>query len=98
MKLKLILAMIFCLCTWASASQADTLKMNSSVGAEPPNSAEGVLRPTRGMNMDQVLQKFGEPVQRLPAVGEPPITRWVYDKFTVYFEHQYVLHAVVHHK
>ena len=58
----------------------------------------GVARPARGMTMDQVLHQFGEPQQRLGPVGEPPITHWVYGDYVVYFENQYVLHAVVPHK
>jgi len=63
----------------------------------PENSENGIPRPTRGMNMQQVEAKFGTPTSINPAVGEPPITRWVYDKYTVYFEHQYVIHAAVDH-
>lgn len=51
--------------------------------------------PTRGMNKSQVRQRFGAPKSKTPAVGEPPISRWVYDDYTVVFEHEYVLHAVV---
>ncbi len=29
-------------------------------------------------------------------MGDPPITRWVYPDFTVYFEYQYVINAVSH--
>lgn len=97
MYLKQILAVVIGLFTLTATIQADTLNMKS-IGAEPPNSSMGVPRPSRGMTMDQVLQKFGEPQQKIPAVGNPPITRWVYEKFTVYFEHQYTLHSVVHHK
>ena len=61
----------------------------------PPNSPEGVLRPVRGMHKDRVLERFGEPLQRLAPVGDPPITRWVYPQFTVYFEQQYVIQAVL---
>jgi hypothetical protein len=32
--------------------------------------------------------------QRIAAVGEPPISRWVYPQFVVYFEGSYVIHAV----
>jgi len=63
----------------------------------PENSENGVPRPTRGMDMQQVETKFGTPISISPAVGEPPITRWVYEKYTVYFEHQYVIHAAVDH-
>lgn len=51
--------------------------------------------PASGLKMDQVEERFGEPVTRAPAVGDPPITRWIYDDFTVYFEHDTVIHAVV---
>lgn len=74
--------------------QADTMEMKS-IGNAPANSAEGVLRPMKGMTMAQVEQRFGAPLNRLDPVGIPPITRWVYDRFTVYFEHQYVIHSVV---
>ena len=82
----------------AGAAGADTLDVPVSVGYEPPNSPQGVLRPSRGMNMEAVLARFGEPRQRKPAVGDPPITRWVYDRYTVYFEHHLTLHTVVRRK
>jgi len=44
--------------------------------------------------MAQVQARFGEPAERYPAVGDPPITRWVYPAFVVYFEHNLVVHAV----
>jgi hypothetical protein len=94
MNLKKILATVFFAATISISAQADTLKMKS-VGTQPPNSPQGVLRPVNGMSMDTVLQKFGEPAKKIPAVGEPPITRWVYEKFTVYFEYKTVIHAVV---
>lgn len=53
-------------------------------------------RPARGMTMDEVGQQFGRPREIIEAVGEPPITRWIYDAFTVHFEYNYVIHAVVH--
>jgi hypothetical protein len=54
-----------------------------------------VDHPTRGMTMDKVEAKFGAPTKRDAAVGEPPITRWEYPGFVVFFEHQYVLHTVI---
>ncbi len=50
--------------------------------------------PERGTSMETVRQRLGKPGRRVGPVGEPPITRWVYDRFTVYFEHDRVLHAV----
>lgn len=76
--------------------QAEELNIKS-VGNEPANTAEGVLRPTTGISMEQVTQQFGEPKSRMDAVGEPPITRWVYKNFIVFFEYQRVIHSVVPH-
>jgi hypothetical protein len=50
--------------------------------------------PGRGMTMEQVEAKFGPPREKLPDVGDPPITRWNYDGFSVYFEYQYVIDSV----
>ncbi len=54
-----------------------------------------VDRPARGLSMEKVEAQYGAPSTRAPAVGQPPITRWEYPGFVVYFEHQIVLHAVV---
>jgi hypothetical protein len=54
-----------------------------------------VNRPARGMTMTQVASKFGEPTTKVPAVGKPPISRWEYPGFIVYFEHDHVIHCVV---
>jgi hypothetical protein len=54
-----------------------------------------VPTPTRGMTMEQVAGKFGNPTAKIPAVGKPPISRWEYSGFTVFFEYNHVIHAVV---
>jgi hypothetical protein len=51
--------------------------------------------PGRGMTMSQVAAKFGDPVTKVPAVGKPPISRWEYPGFVVYFEADHVIHSVV---
>jgi hypothetical protein len=56
--------------------------------------------PTRGMSMDQVRARFGEPASMAAPVGgdrpqHPPITRWNYADFTVYFERSLVIDSVV---
>lgn len=56
---------------------------------------EHVSVPQNGLTMARVEQQFGAPQQRTPAVGDPPIARWVYPDFTVYFEYDKVIHAVV---
>lgn len=70
---------------------ADTLVMEK---VRSDQQAAGA-RPSRGMSQQVVLTRFGEPQSRLPAVGEPPISRWVYADHTVYFERDRVLHTVV---
>lgn len=54
--------------------------------------------PERGNSMDWVLSQLGEPEARHPAVGDPPIARWDYADFYVYFEYQHVLHSVLRHR
>lgn len=57
-------------------------------------SAAASAAPSGGLTMDQVRRGFGDPKQTIPAVGQPPITRWVYADYVVYFEYQYVIHSV----
>jgi len=54
-----------------------------------------IATPGRGMTMEQVSTKFGAPVSKTPAVGKPPISRWEYSGFVVYFENDHVIHSVV---
>jgi hypothetical protein len=61
---------------------------------------QGQSLPKRGTSMAQVEAKFGAPVQKVAAVGggskrTPPITRWVYANFSVYFENTHVVDAVL---
>jgi len=55
-----------------------------------------VTLPGRGMTKDQVEDRFGSAPEKVESVGEPPISRWVYKGFTVYFEYDHVVHAVNH--
>ena len=75
----------------SSTAVADTLVVDK-VRTDAQSAAE---RPSRGMAQQTVLNRFGEPQSRVPAVGEPPISSWVYGNYTVYFEHDRVLHTVV---
>lgn len=51
--------------------------------------------PHRGATMAQVESRFGAPTVRHAAVGDPPITRWDYPQYSVFFEYDKVLHAVI---
>jgi len=52
--------------------------------------------PVNGMTTADVRARFGEPVKVHAAVGDPPITRWDYGQWSVYFEYDLVLFTVVH--
>jgi len=51
--------------------------------------------PKHGQSMHQVEAQFGQPTVRHEAVGNPPITRWEYNDYVVYFEHELVLNSVM---
>ena len=53
-----------------------------------------VQKPKRGITMTQVEAKFGAPTTKHDAVGKPPITRWDYPNFSVFFEYDHVIDAV----
>jgi hypothetical protein len=70
-------------------SAADTLKMD---GISPDSDP---ARPTRGMTAASVESEYGAPIAKEAAVGDPPISRWEYKDFVVFFEYDRVIHAVV---
>ena len=72
------------------SSRAETVAVDNGIAVKESD----VATPTRGMTMDQVTSKFGAPVTKVPAVGQPPISRWDYPGFVVYFEHDHVIHSV----
>lgn len=75
----------------AGLAQADIIAVDSGIAVRDSNG----IAPARGMTMSQVTTKFGAPVSKVPAVGNPPISRWEYPSFIVYFEHDHVIHSVV---
>lgn len=76
-------------------SIAASLSLAEELTTPPaPTANEQAHRPARGMSMERVEATFGAPSQRTPAVGEPPISRWEYPGFVVYFENQLVIHTV----
>jgi ABC-type oligopeptide transport system substrate-binding subunit len=54
-------------------------------------------RPANGMSMTSVEQTYGTPVSVSGPVGNPAITTWEYQLFTVYFEGNLVIHTVLKH-
>jgi hypothetical protein len=58
--------------------------------------ADHMNLPKNGQDKATVEAKFGTPLQKLPAVGDPPISSWRYDTYSVYFEYDRVLYTVLH--
>lgn len=87
--LALAMAALAGLAAPASSAQADTLLIENVVGKGSPEA-----RPARGSSMAAVERRFGTPAQRSGPVGKPPITRWEYPDFVVFFEYDHVVHSV----
>jgi hypothetical protein len=91
-----ILAALLCGCAVAGSALADTIVVNDQVQLRESR----IDRPKRGLTMGEVEKHFGAPLTRHPAVGggspqRPPITRWDYNGFSVFFEGDRVIHSVV---
>jgi hypothetical protein len=74
----------------AEPAAAETLAVDGQVVVRESS----IAKPTRGMSMSAVEARFGAPANKRQAVGSPPITRWDYGSFVVFFEHDHVVHAV----
>jgi len=85
---RMVLALMLVFST--GLAQADVLLI------EEVRQSERMNLPVNGISRDEVQARFGEPVSRLAAVGNPPITRWNYASWSVYFEYELVLFTVLH--
>lgn len=54
--------------------------------------------PHKGQSKRLVLERFGLADEEHKPVGQPPITRWDYREFSVYFEYDHVINSVRHHQ
>jgi hypothetical protein len=90
MKIRCFLALLVGFASFGVA-WADTVVVDDQVMVRE----SAIARPARGATMGTVEAKFGAPVTRHPTVGAPPITRWDYAGFSVFFEKDRVIHAVV---
>lgn len=79
------------LLAFSAPTLADVLLVDSI------QSAPAVNTPRNGASMSQVRAQFGNPLKEIPAVGDPPISRWEYEGFSVFFEYDLALHSVIHH-
>lgn len=73
--------------------QADVLRIPIS-----QQGSASIKMPTHGDKQTQVIQQFGEPSKRHASVGQPPISRWDYPSFSVYFEQSTVINSVQIHQ
>jgi len=87
----LVLSALLCV---AGSASADTLLVDRA------QHKAHVALPERGLTTAQVEARYGAPSERLdPRGGQkrqwPTINRWVYPQFTVYFERDRVIDAVL---
>jgi hypothetical protein len=88
--------------SWLVSAAAAVVLCGSACADElkVPAASSGADKPASGMSMGSVEAKYGAPTKRVPAVGgasaqQPPITRWEYPGFVVFFENDRVIHTVV---
>lgn len=94
MKFFVHLAVFLLLTAGAAGGAAEVITI--PIGQQ--GSAGGAIeRPERGMSAAGVRTRFGAPQAISAPVGEPPISQWRYEGFTVYFEGETVVHSVLHH-
>ena len=71
-----------------SLANAETVNMSGA------NAGTDDARPARGMTQAKVESTYGSPDSVRSPVGDPPISRWEYAEFVVFFEYDRVIHAV----
>ena len=78
-------------CGFFSVAGAQNLDMS---GGNQSATFDQAGKPTRGMTQANVEANFGAPQSMRDAIGEPPISRWEYAGFVVFFEYDRVIHSV----
>jgi hypothetical protein len=74
-----------------TATAESQVAASGTMGFAGPAPAEA---PRGSMTMSAVRAAKGDPDRILDAVGDPPITRWQYPGYVVYFEHDRVITSV----
>ena len=74
---------------------AEDVLLLKAITEEPPNTTAGLPRPTPGMSRESVKSVFGDPDETTRPVGNPPIYRWVYPDYVVFFEGDFVINTVL---
>jgi hypothetical protein len=86
-----VIALVALVGGFVGGAGADTLDMR---GTDSASRFDEAGKPTRGMSQARVEANFGTPQSRVSPVGDPPITRWEYGTFVVFFEYDKVIHSV----
>jgi hypothetical protein len=91
---KILIALALAVSAAPLLVRADALQMPAGQAIAPSS------LPRKGSTMPVVLKQYGEPQKKYAPVGgdtpkHPPITRWDYPGFSVFFEHNHVVDAVV---
>lgn len=74
----------------AVAASADVLLIDEV------RQVEQMSLPQNGLSKADVESRYGTPAEKRAAVGDPPISRWDYADYSVYFEYDLVLYTVLH--
>ena len=90
---RIVLALIFVV---LAALAAPSAVLADVLLIEEVRQSDQMNVPVNGMTTAEVRAKFGEPEKTNPAVGDPPIKRWDYGSWSVYFEYDVVLFTVLH--
>jgi len=95
-----LIALAVCLAALTAAHPAQAQERSDVLLIERVEVARDFSLPRRGQLMAQVEAQFGAPLRKHAPVGggsaqQPPITRWDYEQFSVYFEHSHVVNSVV---
>lgn len=90
--MKILTALLCCLML-PSVAHAQTIEI--PVGQQGQSIAN---LPHKGESKRAVLERFGLADEEHPPIGQPPITRWDYRSFSVYFEYDHVIDSVLHHQ
>ena len=82
------------LCSMSAFGTAEVVK----VPVSKQKQSQSLTIPPSGITMVEVENSLGRPLIKNKPVGKPPIARWNYGEFTVYFEYDRVLHTVINFK
>lgn len=96
MRLKIIALFLLAMPALAIAQDQEDRVVADDIVVTAPAPADV---PTKGMDKASVTRNFGAPSTRRAPVGggsrqQPPITRWDYDGYSVFFEYDHVVDTV----